>query len=254
MLLERDDIQPNAASNGGSTPLIFASRNGNEGIAKLLLEREDIQPNAADKDGFTPLIWASKKGHKGIVQMLLERDDIQPNAADKGGLTPLIFASQNGHEGIVKMLLERDDIQPNAADKGGSTPLTRALWNGNERIVKLLLEPGRTGTIQKPSISHGNYWPEKHGLTIVDTSHYKLEYRIQNDQEQILTHTTAIRKTSPGYQTLFVPMGRYKNLPPTCMCRQLAVGTVCSVGQGFGRPLYGVQEGYGLNFDVWDDG
>ncbi|KAH6899369.1 hypothetical protein BKA70DRAFT_1230960 [Coprinopsis sp. MPI-PUGE-AT-0042] len=113
---------------------------------------------------------------------------------------------------------------------------------------------GRTGTIQKPSISHGNYWPEKHGLTIVDTSHYKLEYRIQNDQEQILTHTTAIRKTSPGYQTLFVPMGRYKNLPPTCMCRQLAVGTVCSVGQGFGRPLYGVQEGYVLNFDVWDDG
>ncbi|KAH6891609.1 hypothetical protein BKA70DRAFT_1234194 [Coprinopsis sp. MPI-PUGE-AT-0042] len=80
----------------------------------------------------------------------------------------------------------------------------------------VIIPPGRTGIIQKPSISHGNYWPEKHGLTIVDTSHYKIEYRIQNDQEQILTHNTAIRKTSPGYQTLFVPMGRYKNLLPTC--------------------------------------
>ncbi|KAH6859182.1 ankyrin repeat-containing domain protein [Coprinopsis sp. MPI-PUGE-AT-0042] len=160
----------------------------------MLLKRDDIQPNAANKHGSTPLIWASQDGHEGIVKMLLERDDIQPNLADKGGLTPLIFASQNGHEGIVKMLLKRDDIQPNAADKGGSTPfvgktqtgllvggsnlvrstdsqwvddpvswglqgcqaslkgrgpfkpglvfptLARALWNGNEHIVKLLLE------------------------------------------------------------------------------------------------------------------
>ncbi|KAH6896313.1 hypothetical protein BKA70DRAFT_1231781 [Coprinopsis sp. MPI-PUGE-AT-0042] len=67
------------------------------------------------------------------------------------------------------------------------------IWRSKRDLQSLCTASGsKAGTWQDWHYTEAEYKP----------CHYKLEYRIQNAQEQILTHTTAIRKTSPGYQTL----------------------------------------------------
>jgi len=55
----------------------------------MLLDREDVSPSTADEGGRTPLLWAAGNGHEDVVKMLLELEDVTPNAADKNGRTPL---------------------------------------------------------------------------------------------------------------------------------------------------------------------
>ena len=90
----------------GRTPLLWATRNGHEGIVKLLLERKDVTPDTPDtRYGRTPLSWAAGNGQEGIVKLLLERKDVTPDTPDtRDGLTPLILAAKNRHASIVELL------------------------------------------------------------------------------------------------------------------------------------------------------
>jgi len=143
ILLEREDVNPNQADTEcGQTPLSWAAENGHEGVVKILLERGDVNLNQTDiKYGRTPLLWATKEGHEGVVKMLLEREDVNPNQADPHGITPLWWAALTRHEGTVRMLLKREDINPNQADtEYGRTPLSWAAGHGHVAVVKILLE------------------------------------------------------------------------------------------------------------------
>jgi len=141
----------NAADCMGSTALIWATRRGQEEIAKVLLEQKDIDPNTADtQDGRTPLIIAAENRHEGLVRMLLERQDINPNMANtQDGWTPLTLAVMSEYEEIVKTLLGREGINPNTADtKYGQTPLLLAVERGYESVVQILLEREDTNADQ----------------------------------------------------------------------------------------------------------
>jgi len=139
MLLGRAGINPDNPDNQGQTPLWRAAYNGHEGVVKLLLGRDDVNPDKPDNDGRTPLRRAAYRGHEGVVKILLERDDVNPDKPDNYGETPLWWAAYNGHEGVVKMLLERGDVNPNKPDNQGQTPLWRAAYNGHEGVVEILL-------------------------------------------------------------------------------------------------------------------
>ena len=142
-VLEMKEWDVNATDSMGSTAMVWAARNGHEGVVKMLLEREDVNPDQADiKYGRTPLSWAVERGHGGVVRTLLERKDVNPDQSDvRYGQTPLLWAAGRGHEGVVKMLLERKDANPNQADtKYGRTPLSWAAKRGHEGVVKILLE------------------------------------------------------------------------------------------------------------------
>jgi len=139
ILLERDNVNPDKPNNDSQTPLCQAAYNGHEGVVKMLLERGDVNPNKPNNHGRTPLWWAARNGHEGVVKILLERDDVNPDKPDNHGWTPLWWAAYNGHEGVVKILLERDDVNPDKPDNAGRTPLFAAAGPGHEGVVKILL-------------------------------------------------------------------------------------------------------------------
>ena len=156
LLLERKDVDPNRPNNRGSTPLSWAADNGHEGIVKLLLERADTNPNSADSQDNTPLLWAALSRHEGVVKLLLGREDVEPNRPDVEGGTPLHWAANKGHEGVVKLLLSREDVEPNRPDNEGDTPLFWAAINGHEGVVKLLLDQK---DVDPNHLNKNNYTP-----------------------------------------------------------------------------------------------
>jgi len=96
------------------------------GIAEIVdgfVEVEGCDISQKDCTGSTPLMWAARNGHEGAVKVLLGRDDVDPNEPTEDGQTPLWCASKNGHEGVVRMLLGRDAVNPDKASGSGETPL-----------------------------------------------------------------------------------------------------------------------------------
>ena len=106
----------------GKTPLLWAAKNGHDGMVKQLLEREDVDPDRPDNWASTPLSWAADSGHEGVVRLLLGRKDVDPDRADEQDSTPLLWASNSGHEGVVKLLLGQEDVDLNHPDEQCSQP------------------------------------------------------------------------------------------------------------------------------------
>ena len=127
----------------GRTPLIWASKNGCEGIIRLLLEKAGANLHTEDaRNGQTPLAWAARYGQEGAVRLLLERGEVNPESRDKRGRTPLSLAAESGYDGVLRLLLEREEVDPESRDNGDQTPLFWAARYGQEGAVKLLLERG----------------------------------------------------------------------------------------------------------------
>jgi len=105
---------------GGSTPLMFAARQGDIESAKLLLAG-GASPNETGPDGMSVLVLASYSGHPDFAAFLLNKD-ANPNAADVG-YTALHTAVLRGDVELVKKLLA-SGANPNARITKG-TAITR---------------------------------------------------------------------------------------------------------------------------------
>ncbi|HEY6343480.1 MAG TPA: ankyrin repeat domain-containing protein [Bryobacteraceae bacterium] len=105
---------------GGSTPLMFAARQGDLASARLLLAA-GANPNETRADGMSPLVLASFSGHGDFAAFLLSKD-ASPNAADVG-YAALHTAVLRGDVELVKTLLMYG-ANPNARITKGS-PITR---------------------------------------------------------------------------------------------------------------------------------
>ena len=164
ILLGRGDVKPDKPDESYRTPLLWAAENGHEGVVKMLLGRDGVNPNGPNRNGYTPLLRAAWNGHEGVVKILLGRSDVNPDEPDRSGRTPLLWAAENGPEGMVKILLGRDDLNPNGPDRYGNTPLLRASRNGHEEAVKILL--GRGDIIRDKPDKSGRtplWWATKNG-------------------------------------------------------------------------------------------
>jgi len=135
---EMEGCDINQIDCGGSTPLMWAARNGHSGVVKMLLGRDDVNSDKQDNNSESPLSNAALNGNEGVVKILLARDDVNPDKSDNDGGTPLSWAAYNGREGVVKMLLARDDVSPDKPDKHGQTPLFWAIENGHKGVIALL--------------------------------------------------------------------------------------------------------------------
>ena len=154
------------------TPLGDAAAWGHEEVVKLLLERQDVDPNRLDNREETPLGWAAVEGHEGVVKLLLERKDVDPNRPGDQGGTPLMWAAFKGHEGVVKLLLGREDVDPNSSDKQGRTPLQCAANKGHEGVVKLLLrrkdvDPNRPDKNGRTPLAHAVFNGHEGGVKLL---------------------------------------------------------------------------------------
>jgi ankyrin repeat protein len=158
------------APDGGMTPLLFAIRDGNLELTRLLLEAgADIE--LASANGTTPLIIAVLNGQVGIAMYLLERG-ANPNAIDayeRGALFAAIEIRNFNHEKypdlptdgrdpmpLIQALLakganpnQRTNTTPvhglmqfdgSWVNFDGQTPFLRAALSGDLEAMKLLLE------------------------------------------------------------------------------------------------------------------
>jgi ankyrin repeat protein len=95
---------------GGSTPLLFAARQGDLESARLLLAA-GAGVNEKSPDGYSVMLLASHSGHGALASFLLEKG-ADPNAAD-AGFTTLHTAVLTGDLDLVKALLGHG-ANPNA--------------------------------------------------------------------------------------------------------------------------------------------
>eukprot|EP00931_Biecheleriopsis_adriatica_P045206 TRINITY_DN25910_c0_g1_i1.p1 TRINITY_DN25910_c0_g1~~TRINITY_DN25910_c0_g1_i1.p1 ORF type:complete len:630 (+),score=102.22 TRINITY_DN25910_c0_g1_i1:166-2055(+) len=154
----------------GDTALIFAAREGNAEVVKLLLEENGLDLNA-ESFRRNALAWAARKGHAEVLRLLLsqptcnasqafceacKRQDAEMakelllyapgchNTTDGGGAdTPLMLAvqgRQNDGTSLLQLLLEEPGLQLNAQNGRGDTALHCAIRRENVEAVRLLLK------------------------------------------------------------------------------------------------------------------
>jgi ankyrin repeat protein len=137
-------IDPNVKDERGETALIFAIREKEPGIAKLLIEKANI--NLQDDRGNSPLHMAILQEKPEIVNLLLEKGvDVNVTGTYKKvkNQTPLYQAIVRGDLELAAKLLEKK-ADPNITDNEGSFPLAEAVIrsDANPKFVELLIKKG----------------------------------------------------------------------------------------------------------------
>jgi uncharacterized protein len=156
--------------DGGMTPLLFAVRDGNRDMMRLLLELgADIQQTSANHT--SPLVIALLNGQVGLATELLARG-ANPNAADDYQRAALFAAVElrNPNRGtllfgdgsdpldLMKALLDKGadpnhqtdttpvhgwmQLDPSWVNFDGQTPFIRAALSGDVEVMRLLLAHG----------------------------------------------------------------------------------------------------------------
>jgi len=167
-----------AAPQGAMSPLLYAVRDDNREMVKLLMS-SGAKINQPDANGTTPLLLALINGHIDLAKFLIDQNaDI--NAADGYGRTPLFSAIDarnaghyaNPYDGsnetdaldVIKTLLDRGaraDVRTKAVvpNRGwqqtdgswvnftGQTPFLRAALAGDITVMRLLLAHGANANL-----------------------------------------------------------------------------------------------------------
>jgi ankyrin len=170
-------------ADGGMTPLLFAVRDGNVAMTRLLLELgADI--NQSSGNHTSPLLIALLNGQVALATELLERG-ANPNLADdykRGALFaaielrnfnyekyPFLYGDRRDPLDLIKALLEkgadpnlRTDTTPvhglmqfdgSWVNFDGQTPFIRAALSGDIAVMRLLLAHGADSNI---ATTHGS--------------------------------------------------------------------------------------------------
>ena len=124
------------------SPLHFAILSGNVECVKALVDNSDneIDLNATTTDGKSPISMACSLGYYDIAKYLLSKD-VSVHETKKQKKNPLIWAAQNGHIHIVSLLL-RHGIHPDLTDSSGNTAVHYAAGYGWLHVLKFLIENG----------------------------------------------------------------------------------------------------------------
>ena len=149
------NIDINATSSMGRTPLSKACWNGREDTVKLLCSQPNIKVNIPDKNGRFPLhnaVWGEYGGRQGkkmnggessdspLCVLELIKAGAEINVKDNEGDTPfMIAASTNGLESL-KILIKYQNINVNDVNNKGETAITQATQYGNWESVGVLLQ------------------------------------------------------------------------------------------------------------------
>lgn len=101
----RSKTNINAQDDNGNTPLIWAIRNKNCEVVKLLLKTKEINSslNTQDNNGNTPLIWAIRSGNYEIIKLLCQKQGLDFSLKDNQGSTVLDWVEMKGFIDILNL-------------------------------------------------------------------------------------------------------------------------------------------------------
>jgi len=78
----RSRVSYRARATSAFTGLHYAAMFGLVEVARVLITMDGIGVNDMDETGATPLMWAARNGHDGMAQLLSRRGDIDPERED----------------------------------------------------------------------------------------------------------------------------------------------------------------------------
>lgn len=105
-------------------------------VVRALIGIGGVDINRVDDTGSTPLIWAARNGHEQVVELLLGQGGIDPNKPDHYRQTPISHAAENGHAAVVELLLRRQDVHPSRQDIWGQTALSYASRRRDQLVAQ----------------------------------------------------------------------------------------------------------------------
>lgn len=118
-------------------------------IIRLLRQGEDVNQRrpvySSPNDWHTPLLIASRQGENQIVKLLLENGADQTIPGYPMNAIAMHKAGYMGHSQVVKLLLNHDQapLVINAqGPNNGYTPLHDAIWHGNQAAAKAFIDGG----------------------------------------------------------------------------------------------------------------
>lgn len=130
---------PRATDAEGNTPLHFAARSSDPGVAALLRDAA-AEVEALNDDGWSPLGIACAAGNWRLARFLLERG---ARAEPEGGQPALLAAAAVDDDDAAGVaLLLKHKARVGASGRDGRTALHEAALAGHEVIAGVLLDAG----------------------------------------------------------------------------------------------------------------
>lgn len=150
------DPNPPFESYDGYTPLMFAARNGDLPMTRLLLGA-GAGTEHRDLNGERALEWATSAYYlhgradvQGTVRLLLQAGSPADSDDDRLGISPLMHASQYGGDAELVRLLLDAGADPDRIDAFGATALHRAAMRDGPAMAMLLAAGARPDVAGRP--------------------------------------------------------------------------------------------------------
>ncbi|XP_052808392.1 transient receptor potential cation channel subfamily A member 1 homolog isoform X2 [Mya arenaria] len=141
LLLKSEKIDVDCEDEDGNTPLMLASKYGNEELMDLLI----VENNHNNKNGMTALHYAALYGKTNAVVKLLRHGPKQlANKVTRNKKTAFHLACENNNLECAKELQAGKCAQEtrDAPDANGFTPFMHAVAKGFEKLVYYLMDCG----------------------------------------------------------------------------------------------------------------
>ncbi|XP_047083643.1 protein ACCELERATED CELL DEATH 6-like [Lolium rigidum] len=141
LLLDWNPSLASEADASGSTPLHFASSDGDHSVVNAIRRAAPCAVRMRDSGGLSALHVAARMGHARLVEALIEAC---PNAAelrDNLGRTFLHAAARGGHSNVMSIAIKKPALRGllNAQDVNGNTPLHLAVVATSANVAGALL-------------------------------------------------------------------------------------------------------------------
>mmetsp|Transcript_30718 Transcript_30718/g.51727 ORF Transcript_30718/g.51727 Transcript_30718/m.51727 type:complete len:190 (-) Transcript_30718:71-640(-) len=128
-----------ATNKQGETALLWAARNSEEGVVRLLL-KVGAAVGAANNHGRTALMEAACVGSGLMVVRMLLKAGAAVDARDNDGYTALMRATEAGHEGTMSLLQEAEAVINECVDNQMTRFAQNALSAKEDEEVERLRE------------------------------------------------------------------------------------------------------------------
>ena len=134
---------PNLAAPGWDmSPLhiLCKRKQSDEQAFEVLLAAGQVNINATTSEGVTPLMLACRNNAK-LAHLLLMNDSVNVHIENFEGSQALHYAALSGHETVIKALIEKE-VDVNAKTTKGVTPLHHAVVGKHEEAINVLIDHG----------------------------------------------------------------------------------------------------------------